>query len=476
MQTMTWKILKKSERDIPVPFTLELHEHAQQLHCDKVIRIIPGKRLVAFGVWENKPVVAKLFFEWGSAKKHRERDVNGIDALTAANIPTPKLYFNGTDKSKRIHILIFDRILNSCNLDLLWQEKTDIAELAPLMQAVTIELATQHVMGIVQRDLHLKNFLVTSKTIYTLDGGSIEKSDGILPKKESLEHLALFFSQLGAGTEKLREELFEVYSAARSWIIRPADTALLQQALNTALIQRRVRYQKKILRNCTAFSRIDQLNSLTMYDKDYRSDNFFNLLKNLDVYFAKPDTKILKSGRSSTVARFKLDNRTLVIKRYNIKGLGHWLRRCLRPTRAQTSWKLAHRLRLMGIATAKPIAFIEKTFLGLRSTSYFIMEYVEGHDIGKYYTKYQAEDPRYAQIAKRTLSLFDQLAELRLTHGDLKMSNIIINHDRPVLIDLDGMREHKNTFSFKRVFEKEFKRFIKNWENFPSVKELFLKS
>lgn len=472
---VTWNILKKSNRDIPIPFSLKLHENDKPLYCDKLIRVIPGKRIVVFGRWDNKPVVAKLFFERSKAKKHLIRDIAGIKALDAVNIPTPKLYFQGTDYKKRIHILIFERIMDSCNLDILWQEKTDIDELTPLLQAVTIELATQHVLGIVQRDLHLKNFLVTSKTLYTLDGGSIEQFHDPLSKKDSIEHLSLFFAQLGAGTEELKKKLFDLYASSRSWIVRPGDIELLHQSTQKFLMQRSLRYQKKIMRNCTAFSRMEKLTSTIMYDRDYQSDSFLQFLKNPDSFVTKADTKILKAGRSSTVAKIKIDNRTLIVKRYNMKGIFHWLRRCLRPTRAVTSWQLAHHLRHAGIATAKPVAFIEKQFLGLRNKSYFIMEYVNGKDAGEFFSDYNANNPLFSQVAKRILNVFNNLAELRITHGDLKMTNILINHERPVLLDLDGMQEHKSTSSFKRAFKKEMVRFMKNWEHLPSIKDLFKK-
>ena len=475
IRTVSRSILKKADRNIPVPFELSLYEHKSPLYCDKVIRIIPGKRIVCFGKWDNKPVVAKLFFEWSKSKKHLHRDVNGIETLVAANIPTPKLLYQGTDTSKRIHILIFDRILESCNLDLLWNEKSDFDELNTLMQAVTVELATQHVLGVIQEDLHLKNFLVTSKTIYTLDGGSITQSEGILSKKESLDHLGLFFAQLGAGTETLQKELFDLYAQSRGWIVRPADIELLEQSTKKWNALRKTRYQKKIMRDCTAFRRIEKINSLIMYDREYTSAEFKKLLENPESFFALSDSQILKSGGSSTVVKVKVDGKWLVVKRYNIKGFWHGLRRCLRPTRAVTSWRLAHHLRLMGIPTPKPLAFIEKRFLGLRQRSYFIMEYVEGPHAGEYFSRYRSDENEFTQVAKRIVVLLNQLAELQITHGDLKMTNILINHERPLIIDLDGMQEHQHSLSFKRTFKKEMGRFMRNWESFPSVRELFEK-
>ena len=159
-QEITWHKLIHANRMIPVPFQLTLAEQDYPVYCDEVVRIIPGKRLVAFGTWDDKPIVAKLFFEPANAKRHAIRELLGIEALVTAHIPTPKLLYRGTVQKKRVQVLIFEKILNARTLDEIWQEKTSPQELALLMYAVTIELATQHVLGIVQRDLHLKNLLL----------------------------------------------------------------------------------------------------------------------------------------------------------------------------------------------------------------------------------------------------------------------------------------------------------------------------
>jgi hypothetical protein len=59
--------------------------------------------------------------------------------------------------------------------------------------------------------------------------------------------------------------------------------------------------------------------------------------------------------------------RTLVIKRYNIKGFAHWLKRFWRPSRAWHSWREGNRLAFLGIATPKPLAVLEKRFVAAQS-------------------------------------------------------------------------------------------------------------
>lgn len=471
---ITWKELHRADRTMPVPFQIPFTDINTTLVCDEIIRLLPGKRLVAFATWNEKPVVAKLFFQSGKhAKRHIEREVAGVEALVTSRTPTPKILWQGTALKQKVQVLIFERIMDAVSLDILWQEKKNTIEAVRLMQAATIELATQHVLGIEQRDLHLKNFLVTHKTIYTLDGGSIKQHPGILPKELSIDHLALFFAQLGVGTEELQEKLFQTYIKARSWIVKKADVDLLLKATRKWIEKRWERYHSKIQRNSTAFAYKKSITHLVMYDREYKTAAMDLLIKHPDAIFQHPDTQILKAGRSSTVAKIKIDDRYFVIKRYNIKNIWHRLRRCLRTTRAATSWILAQQLCLFGIPTAKPVAFVENRFFGLRGKSYFIMEYIEGPHAGDYFANYRDGNEAMISVAERIVALFVNLTKLRLTHGDTKMTNILIKNDQPYLIDLDGMMEHRSQIGLKMAFKNEMRRFMKNWETMPAVKSLF---
>jgi tRNA A-37 threonylcarbamoyl transferase component Bud32 len=472
-EEMSWKKLARvNSGTISLPFQLTLIDSDKPLICQEVLRIVPGKRLVVSARWDDQIVVAKLFYS-RDAKRHVKRDIEGADILQHANVPAPKLLYRGSTHKKRTQVIIFEKIEECASLESIWQNRNQYLEVDALMRSFTVELATQHVLGIVQQDLHFNNFLVTDKRIYTLDGGAITHVDNPLDKKTSLENLGLFFAQLGAGTEELQRELFSVYVKARGWLVKTADLELLQTSLKKSWQDRWRRYHKKIFRNCSAFKKIDKVFKTIIYDREYQSPALLNLLQHPEEIFTDANTVLLKKGRSATVAKFTLDHRTFVIKRYNLKNTVHWFRRCLRETRAKTTWRLAQRLCLFGISTAKPIAYIENHYLGLRGKSYFLMEYVPGQHSGDFFAAFHADDPQFEFVAKRILMLFQQLSELQITHGDLKNTNIIIHREQPYLIDLDGMSEHKLRLRFQRAYKKELRRFMRNWESMPSIFALF---
>ncbi|OAI47218.1 hypothetical protein AYO45_05925 [Gammaproteobacteria bacterium SCGC AG-212-F23] len=472
-EEISWHTLYHADRNISAPFHLSLSDTDKHFVAEKVIRIIPGKRLVAYGMFGNQPVVAKLFYERRKASRHALRDTLGVDALISSSVPTPKLIYKGTAKQQRIQILIFERILNANTLEEIWQKKSDSEEITPLLHAIILELATQHVLGILQRDLHFKNFLIANNKIYTLDGSDIKKLHDRLSKKESLDHLALFFSQLGVGHELLRESLLTTYINARGWNLQYSEIHFLNQAYAKHQKKRWERFQKKITRSCSTYFCKNSANDLVIFNREYQSNSLIEFFQHPDAIFQSSQTEILKDGRSSTVVKTHFDHHSFVVKRYNIKNIWHWLRRRFRPTRAAKSWRLSHYLYLMGIATAKPIALIEKKFWGLSQHSYFLMEHVPGIHIGEYFSLYDKNNPAFSEIAKKIIELFKHLASIGLSHNDLKMTNILISHHKPIIIDLDGMREHRSPTSAMKRMKKDIVRFMRNWENNQSVHQLF---
>ncbi|HSW68940.1 MAG TPA: lipopolysaccharide kinase InaA family protein [Gammaproteobacteria bacterium] len=475
LEEMTWNKLLHANLSTKVPFLLLLTHHDKPIFCEKIVRYIPKKRLVMFGTWNEQPVVIKLFYDSRHAKRHYEQELSGVEALLTSGVPTPRVLIYDMIFKKRAYLLVFEEMIGAKNLEDLWQEKSSPEELISVMHAVTIELATQHVLGIMQHDLHFKNFLLKGNQIYTLDGASIENFHELLSKKVSLDHLALFFSQLGVGTESLQQNLFQIYAKARGWLVKRADTQFLYASIKKWNEERKKKYQEKIQRNCSAFARVSKLTSVAMYDRHYNSPTFKNFLSHPESAFAHTQLDVLKAGRSSTVVKINIDGKAVVIKRYNIKNAWHWLRRTFRRTRAAESWKLANTLRLFGISTPKPIAYVEKHFLGLKNRSYFVMEYINGLNLFDYFSEYHKGDAHFEKIASRVVTLIKNLAKMKLSHGDLKATNILIENDQPVLLDLDGMKEHKSQSKANRVCKKEMKRFLKNWKKQPEVKELFEK-
>jgi tRNA A-37 threonylcarbamoyl transferase component Bud32 len=454
------------------PFQLAM-EDGEVVQVDRVLRFIPKKRLVASGTWKEKSIVIKLFFHKKNAKRHMEKDAAGVKLLQDNKVPTPALYYKGYANDKRIAVLIFDYISIADNLEDIWVNRKSVEEVLHVMRAVTIELATQHVLGVLQHDLHLKNFLITEKTIYTLDGGQVELCPMLLPKEASMKNLALFLSQFGVGVDFYQDMLFKSYAKARGWRLKKEDSRDLFFMIKKWNEQRWLSYSKKIDRNATDFSRSESWKKISVYNRRYAGPELLNFLKDPTVLFSSSGVSVLKAGRSSTVVKATLDGRDYVIKRHNMKSIWHRLRRCFRPTRAYASWRLAHKLQLFGVNTATPVAYSESNVMGVRGASYYVTENVAGMHAGEFF--HQQQDVKQVdEMIEKIANLLKNLAKLDITHGDLKATNILIDQrNQPVLIDLDGASEHYSKSSLHKAWRKEIKRFLENFRDRPFLLQKF---
>ncbi|MHB1222121.1 MAG: lipopolysaccharide kinase InaA family protein, partial [Gammaproteobacteria bacterium] len=400
-------------------------------------------------------------------------DAAGVKVLIENKVPTPGILYQGVSEDKRIQVVLLERIFDSQNLEELWLDRQSLDELLPVMQAVMTELATQHVLGLMQNDAHLKNFLATEKHIYTLDGDQIQRFPEMLNKKTSMQNLALFLAQLGVGLDAYQEKLFLYYAKLRGWLLKLEDRTFLFLEIKKCNEQRWQRFEKKIFRDCTDFVSLHKWKAHGMYNRQYTGPEFLAFLQHPDALIDQVEgANLLKAGRSSTVVKVELDRRTLVIKRYNMKNMLHRIRRCLRPTRALVSWRLAQKMRLFGVRTAKPVAFIENKYLGFRGKSYYVTEYIPGMDIGEYFTAHRDDKSLVSAMVTKVSVLLKSLLKLEITHGDLKSTNILIDEKaRPVFIDLDGANEHLSLSGLRSAWHKEIKRFLRNFKGDIELQE-----
>jgi tRNA A-37 threonylcarbamoyl transferase component Bud32 len=179
----------------------------------------------------------------------------------------------------------------------------------------------------------------------------------------------------------------------------------------------------------------------------------------------------LKSGNTCTVSLAEINGRKLVVKRYNIKSFWHWLGRCWRPSRAAKSWANAHRLSMYGIATAAPVALLERRFGLLRGKAYFLAEYIQAPNVADILQDASISQERKKSVLEAVAKLMYKLMLLQIVHGDLKASNIHIDGKQPVLIDLDSLQEYKRKARFEKNHVRDLKRLLKNWENQPEVRQ-----
>lgn len=435
----------------------------------EVVRTVPHKRSVCRGEWHGKPVFAKLFF--GKKNQHyAARDAHGVAALLDANILTPILLTQTKTQDGNAEVLIFEALVPSENCEVLWQKSTSTERLL-LAKKLCATLAKHHAANLLQTDLYLKNFLYFQKDIVTLDGDGIRKFEK-LGSKQALRNLAVLLSKLDVlEVESWGGKLLESYLEGK-----PNEYFTLENVKKLSADYRRQaadKYAKKVFRTCTDVQVKKSARSfLAMARID--ADALQNVTANqLDSTIQT--AKTLKNGRTCTVALADFYSKQCVIKRYNIKHIGHFLWRMLRKTRAENSWENAHRLTLLGVPTARPMALLEERFGFLKGRAYFLTEFVDTPDIKQFF-KQTTDKAARAEVVKNIVQLFYRLFLLNISHGDFKANNIKICHLQPVLIDLDSVRQHQVDFFAHKAHVRDLKRFMQNWKDDVSLYNAFLKT
>ena len=199
----------------------------------------------------------------------------------------------------------------------------------------------------------------------------------------------------------------------------------------------------------------------------YDSPAIRALLLNLDREISHGSFQVFKNDRTTTVGSTSRDGRKLLLKRYNTKNAWHAVRRTVRRSRAENCFLMARLLRELHVNTPAPIALVEHRLGPLKGRSWFISEFVEG-PLCLDYVLHHASPSEARAIALRIQAMFRELSKQRITHGDMKATNIILrNNSAPWLIDLDAMRQHRHQRSFEVARARDKERFRKNWRGDP---------
>jgi tRNA A-37 threonylcarbamoyl transferase component Bud32 len=130
-------------------------------------------------------------------------------------------------------------------------------------------------------------------------------------------------------------------------------------------------------------------------------------------------------------------------------------------------------MRLRGVPTAAPVALLERRRGPVRGVAYFVSECVEGPDCRTYFGSRAVPITEKRAAAPKVAALVRALGAARLSHGDLKATNILLSATGPLLVDIDAVREYRSETAFARAHARDVARFMRNWEGDPEVARLF---
>jgi hypothetical protein len=210
---ITADTLRTSSYQPVLPFEIKLGD-GRILLLRRILRNLPGKRLVGEGEIDNRSVLAKLFVA-NSSTRHFRREHSGIEALQNAGIPTPALVAALPLEGSGYAVLT-EFVADAKNLANVWLENAgnppNHEMINNLLGPVVLILARMHLAGLAQADLHLGNFLRAGDHLFVIDGDAIHtsKKSHALSPMDATRNLAILLAQLPPTCDSLWAPLLTV--------------------------------------------------------------------------------------------------------------------------------------------------------------------------------------------------------------------------------------------------------------------------
>lgn len=453
-------------RALAAPFRCRLRlrdaagERAVEVCCREILRLLPGRRLVAQVDLGGDRRLLKLFLGAG-ARRYCRREARGCAHLAHAGVPTPARLATVSAAEAGVAVcgLLFEYIPAAA------RASADAATL----RTVAAWLARLHARGCRHADLHLDNVLAAADGRRLLiDGDGVRRARpwGALGRRASLANLGVLCAQGTLLEDEDFPGVYAAYAEARGW---PADAVALAagaEALRRAAVRQRRRrmrrYGRKCLRDCSEFRvELGWRRRVTALRAAWNDD--------LAAFVAHPEAafagaEVLKAGNSATVVRTRIGGRARVVKRYNVKGPWHAVRRSLqRLPRYRLAWQNGQLLTLLGVPTARPLLLLERRRGLLRGVAYLVMEDLGDRDLAAVAATGFLEDHDVRAVA----ALFRALAAAGLVHGDTKATNFLMGPRGIHLVDLDAMTPSRSGAA------RDLRRFLTNFDAQPALRARF---
>ncbi|MFU8815408.1 MAG: lipopolysaccharide kinase InaA family protein [Pseudomonadales bacterium] len=433
------------------------------LRCERILRLLPGRRLVAQAQVDGRRVVLKLFLGVDAAR-YRRREAHGCELLAAAGVATPALLGRVSAAGANATEGLLFEYLNDAR---------------PLragdgcgVVAAAAQLARLHQAGCRHEDLHLDNFLLCGDTparVALIDGDGVRRVLGGRPlgRRGSIDNLAVLCAQRSPLEDEALALVHAAYADQRGWrraaAADQAGVAALTRATRRQRRARLRRYLRKVQRECSEY----------LCRRSWR--HYLVRVRApadpaLDALLADPEAvvrggELLKAGNSATVVRARAGAGSYIVKRYNQKNWRHAVRRALKPiARFRRAWVNGQGLHFLDIPTARPLALLERRFGPLRGVAYLVMEDLGQVDLAAEVAAQGASDRRVAQVVR----LFQALRAAGISHGDTKASNFMVAAAGVALVDLDAVR-----LSTAGQAE-DLRRFLANFADQPEVHTRFV--
>jgi tRNA A-37 threonylcarbamoyl transferase component Bud32 len=290
--------------------------------------------------------------------------------------------------------------------------------------------------------------MIANDKVFALDAGQMRFLRCEANRKRSISQLVMLACFLQDSETESISKLCREYASRRGWEFSKSNENTFKRQLAAQRKRGVRRGLKKCLRTSKRHLQIKADGYSAVFDKGFcEGAEPADLIKRIDVFM--DEGEIFKRGNTCYVSRIEWHDKDAVVKRYNHKGFVHSLRHTIKRSRARRGWLNGHRLGMLNIATPRPLAYIEKHKAGLVWQSYLVTEYVQGRKYYDFLRDDTVSEQQKSEVTGQIEKLIERQGKYKITHGDLKHTNILVTENGPVLTDLDAMKAHKWYWTYK---------------------------
>lgn len=324
--------------------------------------------------------------------------------------------------------------------------------------------ATIHAAGLEHRDLHERNIIVQPQPgggyrFFLLDLHELRVHRELNWNRATRElaRMGRYFTIRTTQTDRFR--FFRKYAQYRG--IAPEKIRELSRKVEHETMESRADFWRR--RDTKPQNRASKIQEYSIPGarayalSEIPEATVKRLMQDPDLPFQQSVLHWWKIGRGTRVAEVELPEirrgDTLIYKQYYFKGWHESLAALFRQNQASRAWNCGAALLLRELPTPQPLVLIHKMRFGLPVTSYLVTERVpDALTISRYLERHlpgleQEEQKRIVRgVIEEAAMLLRRLHERRVTHRDLKASNILVSttddpaHPKLWLIDLDGVQ------------------------------------
>jgi tRNA A-37 threonylcarbamoyl transferase component Bud32 len=332
-------------------------------------------------------------------------------------------------------------------------------------------LARMHDAGVRHHDLHPGNILVRSSPaahemfLVDLHAVALGAPPNLETSRDNLVLINHWFALRSSRTDRLR--FWKEYWQARTtpaakpgWPLLRVLAADMEHRTWKSMLSLWRRRDQRCLGSNRHFRRVASPHVTGHAVRELEHHALAPFLADPDALFLRPDVRMLKDSRSSTVGEFSIRvggaTRQVIFKRFRVTAWHDGFTGLVRWTPALRSWINGQRLLERNLPTPVPLLVLHRRKHGLRREGYLLMDKIDGAtDLHGFVERLAEATPRRRRQSlhaclNEVAGLIRRLHACRMSHRDLKAANILVADPLPGtaamrswLIDLVGVTQER---------------------------------